>query len=248
MTQPTYADPDVVRLRSQVAQACRILARRGLAPGILGHISVRVADTAILVRCRGPQERGLAFTTPADVRLLDLDGAADPGEGYRPPNELPLHTETLRRRPEVNAVVHAHPSAVVVADLAGLELRPILGAYNMPAMRLAQAGIPVYPRGVLIHRAELAAEMLTYMGTRSVCVLRAHGLTAIGENVPQAVVRALDVDELARVTLAVARAGGPAPTLPAADVAELPDLGSGLNEETVWRWLVAETAEVSEST
>ena len=105
------------------------------------------------MRCRGPAERGLLFTVPDDVRLLDLDGHGDL-DGYAPPNELPLHTETLRARPDVNVVVHAHPPAVVAADLAGARLLPILAAFNMTAARLAADGIPVYPRGVLIRRRD----------------------------------------------------------------------------------------------
>ena len=61
--------------RELIATACRVLAARGLAEGFLGHISRRVDDDLVLVRCRGPRERGLAWTTPEDVRLVDLDGA-----------------------------------------------------------------------------------------------------------------------------------------------------------------------------
>ncbi|MDQ3504974.1 MAG: class II aldolase/adducin family protein, partial [Actinomycetota bacterium] len=52
--------------RAEVARACRVLAGRGLADGILGHISLRIDTTRLLVRCRGPAERGLGFTDPAD--------------------------------------------------------------------------------------------------------------------------------------------------------------------------------------
>ncbi|MEU6698727.1 transposase [Pseudonocardia sp. NPDC046786] len=59
------------RLRVDIATACRVLAARGLADGVLGHISMRVDAYRMLVRCRGPRERGLAFTEPTDVRLRD---------------------------------------------------------------------------------------------------------------------------------------------------------------------------------
>jgi hypothetical protein len=45
-------------------------------------------------------------------------------------------------RPRAGAVVHAHPRAVLACGIAGLELRPVFGAYNIPAMRLAADGIP----------------------------------------------------------------------------------------------------------
>ena len=237
------AAEEIAEMRAQVATACRILARQGLVSGILGHVSVRVDAERFLVRCRGPQERGLLFTTPRDVRLLRFDGETEPGEGvpdkYAPPNELPLHAETLRALPGAGAVVHAHPPAVVTADLAGVGLRPVVGAFNIPAARLAADGVPVYPRSVLIRRRDLAAEMLEAMGSRPVCVLRGHGLTAIGENVPQAVARALNVDELARLSLEVARSGGRPDTIPPEDLAELPDLGSAFNDALLWEHHVA---------
>lgn len=62
--------------RELVTTACRVLAARGLADGFLGHVSLRVDRETLLVRCRGPYERGLAFTEPSDIRLVDLVGGA----------------------------------------------------------------------------------------------------------------------------------------------------------------------------
>ena len=230
---------NVAGLRTVVAQACRVLAYQGLAADVLGHVSVRTGPDTLLVRCRGPQERGLLFTTPDDVHLARLDGAADLPAGYALPGEFPIHAETLRARPGISAVVHVHPPAVVTSDLAGLPLQPIIGAFNIPAMRMARAGVPVYPRGVLIRRPSLAQEMLAAMGTADVCVLRGHGLTATGQTVAEAAIRALNLEALARITLDIAQAGRSAPVLPDADAAELPDLGAGLNTSSVWRYHLA---------
>jgi ribulose-5-phosphate 4-epimerase/fuculose-1-phosphate aldolase len=127
---------------------------------------------------------------------------------------------------------------VVTVDLAGLSLRPVVGAYNIPAMRLAYDGIPVCPRSVLISRAELAVEMLAAMGSAPVCVLRGHGVTTTGVSIAQAVTRALNLESLARVILGAAQAGGNPANVSEADIAELPDLGGTLNEEYVWRYHV----------
>jgi ribulose-5-phosphate 4-epimerase/fuculose-1-phosphate aldolase len=227
-------------LRATVAQACQILAMEGLIEGTLGHVSVRVGDDRMLIRCRGANEHGLIFTKDEDVRLSDFSGTlVGTDEGYQVPNELPIHGELLRARPEVNAVVHAHPPAVLVCGVTGLELRPIFGAYNIPAMRMALDGVPVYSRSVLIRRPELAHEMIAVMGKRPICVLKGHGITVTGASVEQAVVRALNLNALAEVTLAVARAGGRVDAVPAEDVAELPDLGSAFNDLAVWRYHLA---------
>lgn len=227
-------------LRAEIALACRILAVEGLVDGILGHVSARVGEDRMLIRCRGPREHGLLFTEDADIRLVDFDGNGDEiTDGFAVPNELPIHGEVLRARPEVGAVVHAHPPAVLTCGIAGLPLRPIFGAFNIPAMRLAHDGIPVYPRSVLIRRPDLAGEMLAAMGDAPACVLRGHGITVTGRTVREAVMRALNLNALAVITLDVARTGRTAPHIPAEDIAELPDLGSAFNDDANWRYYAA---------
>ncbi|MEU6700893.1 class II aldolase/adducin family protein [Pseudonocardia sp. NPDC046786] len=241
---------DLKEQRELIAEACRVIAGRGLADGILGHISLRIDENLLLVRCRGPRERGLGYTVPEDIRLVDLDGnEGAPGElaGWAPPNELPLHTEVLRRRPDVEAVLHAHPPEVVAADLAGIEIRPIVGAFDIPGTRLAAGGVPVHPRGVLIRTLAQAEEMVESMGDRPVVVLRGHGLTSAAVTVEQAVLQAVSVDGLARLSLQVKAAGGTLVDLPEADMAELPDLGSGFNTGTAWRHELARLGGVVDS-
>lgn len=235
----TESGTDLATDRRTVALGCRVLGHRGLAEDVLGHVSVRVGEDRMLVRCRGPRESGLLFTTEDDVRLVDLDGRGELEGEYAVPNELPIHAELLRARPDVNAVVHAHPPSVLMAALAELPLRPVFGAYNIPAMRMAAAGVPVYPRAVLIRRGDLAREMVTAMGDSAVCVLRGHGVTTTGDSVEQAVVRALNLDVLARVTVDLARLGAAGSDIPPEDLAELPDLGGAFNDLAVWRHHVA---------
>ena len=232
------ADSEMQQHRRDLAVACRVMAHRGLVADILGHISLRVGSDQLLMRCRGPEERGLRFTVADDIRLVDLDGLAGlPGEldTHRPPNELPIHTEILRARADVASVVHVHPPDVVVAAMSGIELVPCIGAYDIPAMRLAERGIPIHRRSVLISRPELAAEMLTSMAGADVVVLSGHGLVTCGATPIEAMLRALQVTELARISLAVVSAGGTPEPISARDRAELPDLGAGFNHEVLWR-------------
>jgi ribulose-5-phosphate 4-epimerase/fuculose-1-phosphate aldolase len=223
-------------LRRRVAVACRILAHAGLAEDILGHVSVRLDADTILVRARGSDESGLLFSTPEDVIPCSIaTGAPIAADGHSPPNELPIHLACYRADPAAVAVVHVHPPWVIAADLAGVPLLPLVGAYNIPAARLARDGIASYPRGVLITTDELGQEMTTAMAGRPVCVLRAHGVTATGVTLEQAVTRTLAVDALARMTCRVTSLGGEARPLPEDDLDQLPELGAGFNEELLWR-------------
>lgn len=230
---------DIASARARVAQACRVLEHRGLVEGVLGHVSMRWGE-GMLLRCRAPQERGLRFSDALDVRLLGLDG--EPLEdlaGWRVPNEWPIHGEIMRLRPDVGAVVHAHPPAVLIAALAQLPLRPVFGSFNIPALHMALAGVPVYGRSVLVTRPELAREVHQAMGERPVCIMRGHGITVTGDTVAQAGVRAINLDVLARVTRDLALLGAEPPEVPPEDLAELPDLGSAFQDEMVWRALAA---------
>jgi ribulose-5-phosphate 4-epimerase/fuculose-1-phosphate aldolase len=222
-------------LHATVATACRILAQQGLAADVLGHVSVRLDANRILLRCRGPQDRGLLFTVADDIREVDLDGRGDLDGGYAVPNEFHIHTELFRARPEIQAVVHAHPRDVMVADLAGVQLRQVFGAYNIPASRLAYQGVPVYPRSVLVRTPELGRAVAAAIGDAGACILRGHGIVTTGESVEQATLRALDLVELSRVSAEVALLGGRPHTLPDDDRQELPDLGSSFNDLSRWR-------------
>jgi 3,4-dihydroxyphthalate decarboxylase len=225
----------VTDLRATVATACRILEQQGLAADVLGHVSVRLDADRILLRCRGPQDRGLLFTVAEDIRIVDLDGHGELDDGYAVPNEFHIHTELFRAQPQIQAVVHAHPRDVMIADLAGVRLRQVFGAYNIPASRLAQRGIPVFGRSVLVRTPELGRAVTAAMGDSEVCILRGHGLVTAGDTVQQATLRALDVAELSRISTEVALLGGRPQVLSDEDLAELPDLGSSFNDLSRWR-------------
>lgn len=229
---------DVEQQRTLLAQACRVAAARGLVDGILGHVSLRVDHDHLLVRCRSDTDTGVAFTRPRDIRLVTFDGnpgAAGELDGYRVPNELPIHTETLLAEPKYRAVAHLHPPAVVAADLAGIEIRPIYGAFDIPGAWLARGGVPVYERAVLIRNSRLGKEMVAAMGGRPVVVLRGHGITSAAVSVEQAVLQAISLDALARMSLRVHAAGGTLRDIAESDWDDLPDLGSGFNTDAVWR-------------
>jgi ribulose-5-phosphate 4-epimerase/fuculose-1-phosphate aldolase len=235
------SEPDRAELRDTIAMACRIMAECGLVEHVLGHISARLSADELLVRCRGRDEAGLGYTSVDDVRPVSMTGPYELG-GWTAPNELPIHTEVLRRRPAVTAVVHAHPPAVVALSLLGVPLLPIYGAYDIPGARLAADGIPTWENSSLISTRSLAGQMADALGERPVVVLRGHGLVSVAEGpagtaVARALLQAVAVDTLARTTLEILRAGGTPTPISESELAGLPDLGGGFNVETMWRHL-----------
>jgi len=58
-------------------------------------------------------------------------------DGLFPPQEVFIHTEVYRARPDVVSVVHVHPPAVVLFTIADVPLLPIFGAYDPSALKIA---------------------------------------------------------------------------------------------------------------
>jgi len=226
---------DLDDLRRTVALGCRILAATDTTTPLLGHISVRLDDGRVLVRCRGPHEAGLLFTEVADIRVVGLDDSGEVGDGYRLPNEYSIHAEILRARPEVTSVVHAHPRNAVLADLAGVGLRPVFGAFDIPAYRLADQGVPVYPHRGLVRTAASGRALADTLGVASVALLRGHGVVTTGDDVAEAVAHVLALDELAGISLRLAGLGAHPDVVSTEDRADLPDLGAGFNVQALWR-------------
>lgn len=218
--------------RRLLAEACRILANAGLAEDILGHVSLRTSD-GLAVRCRGHAESGLLFTTEKDIHEISSE-PLDPT--YSVPNELPIHTEVLRARPDVNSVVHVHAPYVVAADLANIELRPVIGAFNIPAMRMAANRIPIYGRSVLVNSPELGREMAACLGDSPALIMRGHGIVTVGSTIQEAVVQALNVEMLAKVLVRASAVGPVTYEVPEKDQELMPDLGGTFNETFVWQY------------
>jgi len=232
-------------LREKVALSCRILAMEGLVDETLGHVSARIKGTdEMFIRCRGDMENGVRYTTVEAIRRVDFDGNGKDLRGiYQVPKELSIHGEIMKSRPEIGCVIHAHPPAALICGISELPLKPIFGAFNIPAMRMALEGVPVFPRSYLVTRPELAAPMIEEMGNKNICLMKGHGITATGATIEEATINALNFNTLAKMTVEVAKTGREAAMISEEDIAELPDLGTKFNAKWVWRYYVKKLQE-----
>ena len=198
----------VEELREKVALSQRILGMFGIYQETVGHTSARIPESDDMwLRCRGGDEKGMQYTTVDQVRRMDFDGnSSDLGE-YSKVNELPIHGEIYKRRPEVSSVIHGHPTYGTLCAMAGIALRPIFGAYDPQAMQMALQGVPVYERSVLVNTPELAATMMAVMGTKDILLMNHHGCVAAGRTVEEATVRAIKIERLAKLHWEFAKAG-----------------------------------------
>jgi ribulose-5-phosphate 4-epimerase/fuculose-1-phosphate aldolase len=228
-------------LAKNVALSCRMLAKLGQFKETTGHVSARSASGAsMLIRGRGKQESGLLFTKPSEVVPADFDGRMLRDKpGLKTPNESCIHGEFYRARPDVGAIVHAHPPSLVLTSMAGIELKPVFGGFDPSAMRLALRPIPIFESSLTLHTKEQVHAMMGVMGNRDICIMRGHGVVVCGKNVEEATIKAIKLDALAQMNLDLARLGK-SPTISEADMAIFLNRqrkGDG-SVQPVWRYYV----------
>jgi L-fuculose-phosphate aldolase len=224
-------DDDEHALRARLAMACRILSEQGHDHFHLGHVSARAGsgDTAWVK----PNGLGLGEIRAEDLALMDLDGRQLRGE--RPlHNEMPIHTELYRRRPDIGAVVHTHAfyAAALSATRARLEM------VSQDSILFAD-GVGAYDSPELVVSREQGQQLGKALGDRRAVLLKNHGLTVVGTSVEEATVYAVSLERSCRLQLAAAQLGPLAPIGPEEAAAMAASLGSSARRTAaMWGYLV----------
>lgn len=192
-------EPDTTReILLELCAVAGSLFDRGYSFGSTGNISVRTADR-IWITPTGQPLKGL---DPSRLACLDLDGKSV--LEVQPSKEFPFHVAAYRSRPEVRAVVHLHaPHSVALSCLEELDaeqpLPPITPYY---LMRVAPLKVLPYFRPGSPHLAGAVGE-----GCRDhdCLLLRNHGLICLGSDLREAVDRAEELEETARLRFILQR-------------------------------------------
>jgi L-fuculose-phosphate aldolase len=219
---------NVDELKILVAQSCRVLGKENMTREPAGHVSARIPGTdRFVIKGRGPGEAALRYTRPEDLIIMDFNGKKVEGRSdLNPPNETSIHAEVLKARPDVNCVIHVHPTNVVLFTITNTELLPIIGAYDPMALAMVLGGIPRYPRSILINSPELGQDLVKSLGDKSVVLMRGHGITACGPSVQEATITAWRLNDLADINYRARLLGTPEP-IPAEDIEHFSQRGGG---------------------
>src|SRR5438034_1451815 len=187
-------------LIQDLVAASRVLAAHEVLDAY-GHVSARSdrrPERFFMSRSRAP-----ALVTAADMMELDADSEPLPGERRKGFIERYIHGEIYRARPDVMAVVHSHSAAVIPFGVTRTRLRPI---YHMGSF--LWSGAPVFEiravraeNDLLIRDRPLGQALAGTLGGRSCVLMRGHGMTVVGDSVPEAVFRAIYTQMNARLQL-----------------------------------------------
>ena len=192
--------------RQSIIDACLRMNTLGINQGTSGNISLRHGEGILVTPTSTPYEA----MQPEHIVYMHLDGSHDPAQ--RPSSEWRFHRDILKARPEVHAIVHAHPPYSTMLAIMGLEIPPVhymVACAGGDTIRCA----PYATFGT----QELSEHAVRALEGRLACLLEHHGMIAIGPSLPKAMWLAVEVENLARQYHGCLQIGTP-PLLPSAEI------------------------------
>lgn len=185
-------------LRAAIVEAMRRLETAGLNQGTSGNVSVRWGDGLLITPSGIPSDALRA----GDVVRLGPDGTSS--GPLAPSSEWRFHRDILAARPELGAVVHAHPPHATAFAICR---RDVPAAHYM----IAAAGGPTIrcARYATFGTQALSDHALEALKDRTACLLGQHGQISLGKDLEHALWTAIEVETISRMYVQALTLGEP---------------------------------------
>jgi L-fuculose-phosphate aldolase len=180
------------QIRADIVEAGRRLYARSFIASNDGNISARLDDKRLIAT---PKSVSKGFMTPDMMVIVDYEGNKIAGD-RDPSTELPMHLEIYRNRPDVNAVVHAHPPVATGFAVAGIPLTRAVLAEVITTL----GSIPIAEYGTPSTR-ELPDAVRKYIKAHDGMLLANHGAVTCGKDVLSAHYKMETIEHFANISL-----------------------------------------------
>ncbi len=187
------------QLRADIVEVGRRLYARGYTASNDGNISARLDGGRLLMT---PKSVCKGFMTPQMMCVTDLDGRKLAGE-RDPSSEMQMHLEVYRQRPDVKAVVHAHPPIATAFAVAGIPLdRAVLAEVvtTLGSVPIAEYATP--------STKELPEAVRRYVKAHDGMLLANHGALTLGTDLFSAYYKMETIEHFAKISFAARMLGG----------------------------------------
>lgn len=189
---PRFGMPTERKYREEIVRYGRMLHERGFVAAMDGNLSVRLKDDRILVT---PTCLSKGSMRPADMVIVDLDGQRVSGR-RNVTSEIGMHLLVYRLRPDVEAIVHAHPPTATGFAAAGVPLTEPLVCevvMGLGCIPLARYGTP--------GTSELAQTLEPYVPNYDAILMSNHGVVTYGDTLEHAYMKMETVEHFAQIAL-----------------------------------------------
>ncbi len=179
-------------LRKEIVETGRWIHRLGFVAAYDGNLSARLDNHRILST---PTTISKGMMAPDDLVVVDYEGKKISGR-RNVTSEIAMHLLIYRRRPDVQAVVHAHPPTATGYAAAGLSLNKALVSevvLSLGCIPLASYGTPGTP--------ELTEALAPLVNSYDAILMANHGVVTCGADLMQAYFRMETVEHFAKISL-----------------------------------------------
>jgi L-fuculose-phosphate aldolase len=185
-------------LRQDLVRFGKMLHAQGFVAATDGNLSVRLDQNRVLVTPTGFSK---GMMRPEDMVIVDLHGKKLSGF-CNPSSEITMHLTIYRMRPDVGAVVHAHPCTATGFASAGIALDEPLCSEVV----ITLGAVPLAPYATT-GTMELSDSLRPYIPFHDAILMANHGVVAYGEDLRRAYMRMEAVEHYAKIVLAVRQLG-----------------------------------------
>jgi L-fuculose-phosphate aldolase len=188
--------------RRQIVEVGRRLWQRGYVAANDGNLSVRLSDGRIVITPTGVSKGFLA----AEALVIVNGEGARLGGRLEPSSEIRMHLFAYARRPDVRAVVHAHPPKATGFSAAGVPLAQCV----LPEVVLSLGDVPTAPYATP-STDEVAGSIERFIDGYNAMLLKRHGVLTLGSDIFEAYWRMETVEHVADIALVAKLLGGASP-------------------------------------
>jgi len=186
-------------LKEEICEIGRRVYTNGFVAANDGNISVKISDDEYLTTPTGISK---GYLTPDMIVKVNSLGEVLDGT-YKPSSEIKVHLKVYKERPDVGAVVHAHPPYATVYAVAGIPLDKNMlpeTVFSLGSVPIAEYAIP--------GSQELADGMVMYLQRHDALLLQNHGAVTVGQDLVSAFYKLETLEFYARITFLTSLIGG----------------------------------------
>jgi L-fuculose-phosphate aldolase len=179
-------------LRLAILECGQICYARSLMMSNDGNISVRLDETHVLITPAGVSKGRMAAE---DLLCIDFDGGLlKTKSAGLPSSETPMHLEAYRQRPDIRAVIHAHPVFATALTVAGMDFPSDV----LPEVLLALGEVPVSDYATPSSHDDADA-IRALICEHNAVLLRQHGTLTVGVDLEEALIHLERIEHVAEV-------------------------------------------------
>lgn len=195
---------DEKNARKHLAEVCQLAYQRRYICGTEGNFSIRLSENVVLTTPKGACK---GRVLPDDLVLTNINGELLPNSlNGNPSTELAMHLTAYKMRPDIQAVVHAHPTCAVGFTVAGVSLEQAV----LPEVVCTVGSIPTAPYATP-STEEVSSSIEPYVKEYDVMMMDHHGALCLGLDIWDAFYKLETLEHYAETMLVAHMLGGAQP-------------------------------------